>query len=85
MIMKKPITFLLSLFILLSLSSVFYNVSDNEIFQNKSVEDGLSTSDPAILEWSRFWGGDQYETGRSLITDSTGKLVVLDLIMTCVY
>ncbi|MHA1375727.1 MAG: SBBP repeat-containing protein [Promethearchaeota archaeon] len=75
--MKKPKLILLSLFILLTFCSVFYNVLDVDVYQNNSVEDGLNTSDPAILEWSRFWGGDQYDTGRALITDSNGNVIVV--------
>ncbi|KKM75449.1 hypothetical protein LCGC14_1390130 [marine sediment metagenome] len=73
--MKKPILTVLSLIILISVSSPFFNVNKDNGSIDKEVINDLSISD-SIVEWSRFWGADQYETGKSLIIDSNGYIYV---------
>jgi hypothetical protein len=75
--MKKSRLILLNFLILLTLFCVFHKVLEVEFSHSNSIEEGLNTSDPAILEWSRFWGGDQYDTGRALITDSNENMIVV--------
>ena len=59
--MKKPILTVLSLILLISVSSPFFNVNKDNGSIDKEVISDLSISD-SIVEWSRFWGADQYHT-----------------------
>ena len=56
--MKKPILTVLSLIILISVSSPFFNVNKDNGSIDKEVISDLSISD-SLLEWSRFWGADR--------------------------